>query len=285
LTESALVRRGKHSLPQSPAGGNRRRPRRFVGIFRIDRRWQPPGYDWRDDAEPVALEQDVSAPAPRADRPALRILIVDDHAIVREGLKRILDATGEGWSVTEASSGFQALELMRLAPVDLAIVDLSMPGMSGLDLIKRIRNEFAGVGVLVLSMHAEEQYALRAFKAGANGYVTKDGAAAELVSAVRKVAAGGAYVTPSLAERVVLQLNGALDAPRLDQLSDRELEVLRRIVAGERLTDIAEALHLSVKTVSTHKSRIQDKLRLPTTAALIRYGMENGLAPDADTLP
>jgi DNA-binding NarL/FixJ family response regulator len=212
----------------------------------------------------------------------LHILIVDDHVIVREGLQRILDATGEDWAVAEASGGFQALEVMRRQPIDLAIVDLSMPGMSGLDLIKRIRSEFPRVGVLVLSMHAEEQYALRAFKAGANGYVTKDGASAELVNAVRKVASGGAYVTASLAERVVLQLNGAAASPRHTQLSDRELEVLRRIVAGERLTDIAEALHLSVKTVSTHKSRIQEKLQLPTMAALIRYGMAHGLAQRDD---
>jgi DNA-binding NarL/FixJ family response regulator len=129
--------------------------------------------------------------------------------------------------------------------------------------------------VLVLSMHAEEQYALRSFKAGANGYVTKDSAAAELVVAVRKVLDGGAYVTASLAERVVQQLNGATQAPRHAQLSDRELEVLRRIVAGQRLTDIAEDLHLSIKTVSTHKSRIQEKLQLPSMAALIRYGLEH----------
>ena len=149
--------------------------------------------------------------------------------------------------------------------------------MNGLELIQRIKSEFPSVRVLVLSMHAEEQYALRAFKAGANGYVTKDSASTELVAAVRKVAAGGAYVTASLAERVVQQLNGVAESPRHAQLSDRELEVLQRIVAGQRLTDIAAALHLSVKTVSTHKSRIQDKLQLPSTAALIRYGLEHKL--------
>lgn len=211
---------------------------------------------------------------------ALRILIVDDHAIVREGMKRVLDATGETWSVAEAGTGFQALEVMRRQPIDLAIVDLSLPGMSGIDLIKRIKAGWSEVGVLVLSMHAEEQYAIRAFKCGANGYVTKDRAAAELVDAVHRVAEGGAYVTASLAERVVLQLNGAGRAPRHEGLSDREIEVLYRIVAGERLTDIADALHLSVKTVSTHKTRIQDKLRLPTTAALIRYGIEHGLCTE-----
>ncbi len=207
----------------------------------------------------------------------LRILIVDDHEVVREGLVRILEAAGEGWQVTEASSGFQALELVRRQALDVVIADLSMPGMSGLDLIGRLRGEFPRLGILVLSMHAEEQYALRAFKSGANGYVTKDGAATELVHAVRKVAAGGAHVTSSLAERVVLQLNGTVSTPGHAHLSNRELDVLRRIVCGERMTDIAEALHLSVKTVSTHKKRIQDKLQLPTMAALIRYGMENGL--------
>jgi DNA-binding NarL/FixJ family response regulator len=140
------------------------------------------------------------------------------------------------------------------------------------------------VKVLVLSMHAEDQYALRAFKAGANGYVTKDRAASELLLAIEKVAAGGAYVTPSLAERVILQMNGTVTKPQHTQLSDREIEVLRRLVAGQRLTDIAEDLHLSVKTVSTHKSRIQEKLHLPSTAALVRYGMEMGIQPPRLTL-
>lgn len=213
----------------------------------------------------------------RANSAALRLLLVDDHTIVREGLKRILEATGDGFVIVEASSGFQALEALSRSTFALAIVDLSMPGMNGLDLIRRIKAEYPGVAVLVLSMHAEEQYALRSFKAGANGYVTKDSAPEELVRAVHKVAAGGAYVTASLAERVVQHLNGAVGVARHAQLSDRELEVLRRIVAGERLTDIARALHLSVKTISTHKTRIQDKLQLSSTAALVRYGLEHGL--------
>lgn len=210
----------------------------------------------------------------------LRILIVDDHAVVREGLARILTGTGEGWSVGEASSGFQALEWLKRDRADLAIVDLSMPGMTGLELLRRIRGEFGRLPVLVLSMHAEEQYAMRAFKAGANGYITKDGASSELVKAVRKVAAGGAYVSADLAERVVLQLNGAVGVARHAQLSDRELEVLRRLVAGQRPTEIAQALHLSVKTISTHKSRIQEKLNLPTLADLVRYGLEHDLNAD-----
>ena len=209
--------------------------------------------------------------------PALRILIVDDHAIVREGLVRILEGTGRGWQVAEATSGFQALEWLRRNDAQLAIVDLSMPGMSGLNLIARLRKEFASLRVLVLSMHAEEQYALRAFQAGAHGYVTKDRAPAELVDAVAKVAGGGAYVTATLAEQVVQQLSGATATPRHAHLSNRELEVLHRIVAGQRLCEIADALHLSIKTISTHKRRIQDKLQLPSMAALIRYGIEHGL--------
>jgi DNA-binding NarL/FixJ family response regulator len=213
----------------------------------------------------------------------LGLLLVDDHTIVREGLRRILEAAADSWHITEAGSGFQALECLRREPFAMAIVDLSMPGMSGLELIKRIKSEYPQVKVLVLSMHAEEQYALRAFSAGANGYVTKDTASAELVAAVRKVAAGGAYVTASLAERVVQQLNGAAPAPRHATLSDREMEVLQRIVAGQRPTEIAEALHLSVKTVSTHKTRIQEKLQLPNTAALIRYGLEHQLGTPEDS--
>jgi DNA-binding NarL/FixJ family response regulator len=212
----------------------------------------------------------------------LQLLLVDDHTIVREGLKRVLDPIAHEWSITEVGTGFQALERMSHQTFDLAIVDLSMPGMTGLELIRRIKSEHPKTAVLVLSMHAEDQYALRAFKAGANGYVTKDSAATELVAAVRKTAAGGAYVSASLAESVMLQLNGARHAPRHAELSDRELQVLQRIVSGERLTDIALALHLSVKTVSTHKSRIQEKLALPTMAAVIRYGLEHRLG-NADT--
>jgi DNA-binding NarL/FixJ family response regulator len=208
---------------------------------------------------------------------ALRILIVDDHAVVREGLARILGGSGEGWTLDEASGGVQALERLRREHADLVIVDLSMPGMSGLDLIRSIRSEFGRVPVLVLSMHAEEQYAMGALRAGANGYLTKDSAAAELVGAVRKVAAGGVCISPAVAERVVLQRTDAAGGERHAALSDREFDVLRRLVAGQRPTDIAQALHLSVKTVSTHKSRIHEKLQLPTLADLVRYGLAHGL--------
>ncbi|MBX3623139.1 MAG: response regulator transcription factor [Rhizobacter sp.] len=211
----------------------------------------------------------------------LTILVVDDHAIVREGLRRILEGAGRAWTVYEAAGGFQAIEMLRRQPVGVVVADISMPGMSGLELIRRLRDEQPRLPVLVLSMHAEEQYVTRAFKAGANGYLTKDRAGDELVAAVSKVAAGGAYVTASLAEQMVLGLhrNGTGTAGR-EALSDREFEVLRRIVAGQRLSTIADELHLSVKTVSSHKRRMLDKLGLSSTAALIRYGMELGLRAD-----
>lgn len=217
----------------------------------------------------------------QAGSASLRILIVDDHQIMREGLQRILADVDEPWHTVATGSGFEALEVLRREAIDVALVDLAMPGMGGLDLIKRLRSEHPEVAVLVLSMFAQEQYALRAFKAGARGYITKDGAGLELVNAVRKVAAGGAYITPGLAENLILQLHDHAAAPQKERLSDREMEVLRRLVAGERLTDIGRALHLSVKTVSTHKSRILDKLELPSLAALVRYGLEHGLVGDA----
>ena len=214
----------------------------------------------------------------RAGVPTLQnLLLVDDHTVVREGLKRLLEPLAEEWRITEASTGYQALECLRAHTFELAIVDLSLPGMSGLDLIARIRSEFPLVAVLVLTMHAEEQYALRAFQAGARGYVTKDTAGTDLVAAVRKVAQRGVFVSAHLAERVVQQLSGQRPASPTEVLSNREMEVLQRIVAGQRPVDIAQDLHLSVKTVSTHKRRILEKLQLDSTAALIRYGLEHQL--------
>ena len=208
------------------------------------------------------------------------LLLVDDHTVVREGLKRLLEPLAGEWRITEASTGYQALACLREQFFALAIVDLSLPGMSGLDLIARIKREFPLVAVLVLTMHAEEQYALRAFQTGARGYVTKDTAATDLVAAVRKVVQRGVFVSAHLAERVVQQLSGQRPAPPTEVLSNREMEVLQRIVAGQRPVDIAQALCLSVKTVSTHKRRILEKLQLDSTAALIRYSLEHQLGKD-----
>ena len=204
---------------------------------------------------------------------SVRILVVEDEDKLRRVIE--LQLKGAGFEVEQAGSAEDALKLADRA--DVILTDLRLPGMTGLELVRRIKTEFTGVRVLVLSMHAEEQYALRAFKAGANGYVTKDIAATELVGAVNRVAAGGVYVTASLAERVVRQLNGTSDAPRHMLLTDREFEVLRRVACGQRLTEIGDALHLSVKTVSTHKARIQEKLEVSSTAELIRYALENSI--------
>ena len=223
----------------------------------------------------------------------MNLLLIDDHQIVREGLKRLLCNGTTAWAITEAGSGHEALEQLRQRTFKLAIVDLSMPGMNGLDLIKRMKSEYPATRVLVLSMHSEDQYAIRAFKIGADGYLVKDTASSELQLAATKVAAGGMYVSPSMAERVVLQLSSNhTHSGGHETLSNRELEVLQRIVAGQRLTEIANDLHLSVKTVSTHKANLQQKLQLPTMAALIRYGIDNNLGssiqkepPPGDQLP
>ena len=206
-----------------------------------------------------------------------RILIADDHTLVREGLKQILSATPELEVVAEAMDGDQALAHVRSTEFDLALLDMSMPGLSGIDLIKRLKLERPKLRILVLSMHGEQQYAVRAFKAGASGYLTKDSASDQLVAAVRKIAAGGVYISAAAAEQLAM---GAMDAPGElphRSLSDREFEVFRLLVAGTSITDIADGLHLSVKTVSTHKTRILQKMNMASTAELVRYAVENKL--------
>ena len=213
----------------------------------------------------------------------LRVVLADDHLLVREGIKRVLSAASDIQVGAEAGDGHEVLQALRAQVAEVAVVDLSMPGLSGMEMIRRIKTEFPRVGLLVLTMHAEEQYALRAFRAGANGYLTKDSAADDLVRAIRKVASGGGFVTPSLAERLAVSLNGLHEAPPHTLLSDREFEVLRHLVAGERLTDIGETLHLSVKTISTHKSRILEKMQLDSMAALVRYAIEHQLFDTQET--
>lgn len=222
-------------------------------------------------------------PVPRPGPDCMRILIVDDHAVVREGLKRMLEASEPAWAIEEASNGFEALECVRRQPFDVAVVDIAMPGMSGLDFLKRVRASQLGLRVLMLSMYAEEQYAMRAFKSGANGYVTKDSATRELVNAIRKVTAGSAYVSESLAQSLALGLANAGGEVPHERLSDRELDILQRLATGNRPTEIAQALHISVKTVSTHKARILARLQLPNAAALVRYAIEHRLIPEGAT--
>ena len=174
---------------------------------------------------------------------AITVVLADDHQLLREGLVRLLSAEVDLEVVDQASNGYEVLEALRRHAVDVLVTDLSMPGIPTMDLIKRVKAEFPEVAVLVLTMHAEEQYALRAFRSGANGYLTKDVAGEQLVGAIRKVASGGAYVSPGLAEKLAIGLREFQGAPRHEQLSNREFEVYRLIVGGRRLTDIADELH------------------------------------------
>jgi two-component system invasion response regulator UvrY len=203
----------------------------------------------------------------------IRVLIADDHEIVRDGLKRILATTSDIQVADEAASGDAALALVRANDYDLALLDMSMPGLSGIDLIKRLKVEKPKLRMLVLSMHGEQQYAARALKAGASGYLNKDSAAELLVSAIRKIAAGGVHVGEAAAASL-LQSTGK--APH-EALSDREFEVLRHLASGLGPTEVGEKLHLSVKTVSTHKANIQQKLGVSSTAELVRYALEHRL--------
>ncbi|MGE5638603.1 MAG: response regulator transcription factor [Clostridia bacterium] len=204
---------------------------------------------------------------------SVRLLLADDHKLVRDGLKRILASTTDLEVAAEAANGDEALQLVRANDYDVALVDMSMPGLSGIDLIKRLKIEKPSLKLLVLSMHGEHQYAARALKAGASGYLNKDSAGEQLLAAIRKVAAGGVHITEAAAA-TLLQAQGKATH---DALSDREFEVMRLLVEGLGPTQIADRLHLSVKTVSTHKTRILEKLGLKSTADLVRYAMENKL--------
>ena len=211
-----------------------------------------------------------------ADR-VIRVMLADDHTLVREGLKQLLAATPDIRVEGEAADGDQALALAKAGNFDLAVIDMSMPGHSGIELIKRLRAEKPRLRLLVLSMHGEEQYAARAFKAGAAGYLTKDSASAQLVGAIRKVAGGGVHISEAAAAQLVGDATNSGNALPHTRLSNREFEVFRQLVAGENPTAIAERLHLSVKTVSTHKTRILEKMGMDSTADLVRYAVEHGL--------
>ena len=207
----------------------------------------------------------------------IKILIIDDHAIVREGLKQILVETPDLEVAGEANDGQEALERLRADHWDVVVLDISLPGANGLVVLQQIKNQFPEVPVLILSIHAEEQYALRALKAGAAGYLTKETVPQELVTAIQKVAGGGKYVSPSLMEKMVSDLGKDLKKALHETLSDREFQVLCMIATGKGLTEIAEDLDLSVKTVSTHRTRMLKKMRLKNNAELIHYAIRHGL--------
>lgn len=210
----------------------------------------------------------------------IRIVIADDHTILREGLKQLL-ASAEGIEVVgEAVDGHAVMERVRNVEFDVLLLDLSMPGKSGMELIRQVKSERPRLRILVLSMHAEQQYAVRAVRAGASGYLTKESAATQLVAAIRKVAAGGAFISPEVAEQLALRAMPQAEGPPHASLSDREYEVFRLLVSGKTVTDIADRLNLSVKTVSTHKARLLEKMGMATQADLIRYAIGHGLTDD-----
>lgn len=208
----------------------------------------------------------------------IKVLIADDHAVVRSGLKQILDETeGEIRVEGEAVNGREVLEKIQARDWDVLVLDITMPGRSGLDILKDIRQLKPGLPVLILSMHAEEQFATRMLKAGASGYLNKESAPEELVKAIRKVYSGGKYVSATQAERMVSELTGDSDKRPHEILFDREYEILCLIASGKTATQIAKELVLSVKTVSTYRSRILEKMNLSTNAQLTHYAIKNGL--------
>jgi DNA-binding NarL/FixJ family response regulator len=207
----------------------------------------------------------------------IRLVIADDHAIVRGGLKQIFALSPDLKVVGEAVNGNEVLECLRQEPFDLLLLDLNMPGISGVDLITRVKAHRPELPILVLSMHNEPQVAARALKAGANGYITKDCEPDVLLTAIRKVAARGNYIAPELAEKMVFDVTStALHTPH-SLLSNRELEVLRLLTTGKGVNEIAEQLSISNKTVSTHKVRLMEKMNLSSMADLMRYAMQHDL--------
>ena len=213
----------------------------------------------------------------------IRIVVADDHTIVREGLKQVLSAASDLSIVGEAQNGHEVLQRVRELEFDVLLLDMSMPGKSGIELIKQVRAEKPKLRVLVLSMHQEQQYAVRAIKAGASGYLTKESASAQLVSAIRKVAGGGAFITEAVAEQLALGAMPQADGPPHSALSDREFQVFRLLVSGKAVSNIADELNLSVKTVSTHKARIMQKMNMSNSTELIRYALQHRLIDDPDS--
>ena len=207
----------------------------------------------------------------------IRVLIADDHSIVRQGLRQILSETEDLAVSGEAANGVEALQQLRQDSYDVVLMDVSMPDRNGIDALKLIRKEFPRLPVLMLSMYPEEQYAIRALKAGAAGYLNKQSAPEQLVTAIRQVASGKKYVSASLAEELANAITDDDDRPLHERLSDREYQTLCLIASGKTLTQIGEELNLSVKTVSVYRARLLEKMRLSNNAELTHYGLKHGL--------
>lgn len=208
----------------------------------------------------------------------ISILVADDHPIVRHGIRQIFAAADDMRVAEEAANGRELLDVARAVEHDLVLLDLSMPEMSGLDVLKQLKRERPKIPIMILTMYSENQFAIRALKAGAAGYLTKDTAPAELLSAVRKVVTGGRYLTPGVAERLAGYLTTDADKPLHEKLSDREYQVLRMIAAGKSTRWISTELALSVKTISTYRARIFEKMQMKSPAELAAYAVRNRLA-------
>ena len=207
----------------------------------------------------------------------IRVLVADDHAVVRRGVVQILAESPHIVVAGEAATGVEVLQAVRENDYDIILLDIAMPGGSGLEVLKQLRSLDPNVRVLILSMYPEKQYAVRALKAGAAGYLTKDSAPDELIEAIDRISQGGKYITRSLAQELAGELGGKAGQDPHEALSDREYQVMRLLAAGKNVTEIAAQLSLSVKTVSTYRARILEKLDLKTTAEIMRYALERGL--------
>ena len=208
----------------------------------------------------------------------IKVILADDHSIVRAGLCRLVEESGDMTVVAEAADGMEAIRLIRELHPDVAVIDLSMPHIDGLEVITRIHPEFPGMPIIVLTMHAENQYVVRAIEAGAQGYITKQSAPEQLVDAIRKVHAGARYLTADAAEALALRVaKGKQASTPLDDLSTRELQVLRRLALGHTNREIASAYNISIKTVDTYRFRLLKKLELRNNAELSRFAIQNGL--------
>ncbi len=207
----------------------------------------------------------------------LRILIVDDHDIIRDGLKQILSFHGDLNVVGEASDGESLLKILRSTSADVLLMDLSMPGKSGIALIQQVHASYPDLSILILSMHQESQYAVQAIRAGASGYVTKNTPSPQLIEAIRKVAKGDTVVPPGVADKLVRHLRDPKESLPHMSLTPREFQVFQLLVEGHSINDIAKTMFLSSKTVSTHKAHIHEKMEIPTTAGLVYYALQKGL--------
>ena len=207
----------------------------------------------------------------------LRILIADDHPIVRRGLRQTIAETSDMVVADEASNGWEVLSEVRASYYDVVLLDISMPGRSGVDILRELKNKRPRLPILILSIHPEEQYAVSALRAGASGYLTKESAPDELVAAIRKVSMGGKYVSSSLAEKLASDLETSDEQPAHKTLSDREYQVMCMVASGKTVTEIAQELSLSVKTISTYRSRILEKMKMKNNVELAYYAIKNRL--------